>query len=96
MDTMNTNEIITTEAINTIKEAIPTNGSGLKNVGKTLAIVSTGIAAWELLVKPIARKIKTAVSRKKHTKTNEVAQDKSDINLDNEDLSDVLEGEVKN
>ncbi len=89
METMNTNETITTEAIDTITEAIPTGKSGLKTIAKGGIIVAGGIAAWELAIKPLGRKIRKTIAKRKAPKVITVVKDEDEIDLENMDLDEV-------
>lgn len=85
MENMEVNDIITTEAIEEITEAVPTSNSGLKNVAKIGVIGAASIAVWELAVKPLGHKIKGLVTKKKTagkiTKTEEEL-DPDDMEID--------------
>ena len=79
MENMETNDIITTEAIEEITEAVPTGKNGLNTVAKVGVIGAASVAAWEFLVKPVCRKVKTAVAGKKAAKKIKKTEAKDDI-----------------
>lgn len=87
MDTIETNDIITTEAVEEIVDKVPTGKSGLKTVAKVGLIGAAGIAAWELAVKPLGRKVKGLISKKKAAKKAKKPED--EIDLDEMDLDNI-------
>lgn len=89
MENMEVNDIITTEAIEEITEAVPTGNSGLKNVAKIGAIGAASIAAWELAVKPIGRKIKGLIIKKKAARKTKKAEE--EVDLDNLEIDEIPE-----
>lgn len=74
MENMETNDNITTEAIEEIAEAVPTGNSGLKTVAKAGVIGAVSIAAWELAVKPAYRWVKGKIAGKKAAKKSKKSQ----------------------
>ena len=84
MENMETNDIINTEAIEEIKEAIPTGKNGLKTAAKVGVIGAASIAAWEFVMKPIGRKVKGAIAKRKAAKAAKKAE-VEDVDLDNLD-----------
>lgn len=82
MENMETNDIITTEAIEEITEAVPAGKNGLKTVAKVGVIGAASVAAWEFLVKPVCRKVKTAVAGRKAAKKTEAEDDIENMELD--------------
>lgn len=90
METIETNDIITTEAIEEITEAIPTGKSGLKTAAKVGAIGAASIAAWEFAVKPAYGWIKDKITKKKATKKAKKAEEE-EVNLDEMDLDEIPE-----
>lgn len=92
MENMETNDIITTEAIEEITEAVPTGKSGLKTAAKVGVIGAVSIAAWEFAVKPLGRKVKDLIDKKKATKKNKKTNKvEEEIDLDDMDLDEVPE-----
>lgn len=80
MENMEVNDIITTEAIEEITEAVPTGNSGLKNVAKIGVIGAASIAAWELALKPLGRKVKGLIIKKKRSrKIEKIANGEVDL-----------------
>lgn len=71
MENMETNDIITTEAIEEITEAVPTGNSGLKIVAKAGVIGAVSIATWELAVKPACRWVKGKIAGNKAAKKSQ-------------------------
>lgn len=61
------NEVIETSAAQeiTTQVAAPSKGNGLKNVAIVGGIMTLGALAWEFGVKPIVRKMKSAVKKAK-------------------------------
>lgn len=90
MENMETNDIITTEAIEEITEAVPTGNSGLKTVAKAGAIGAVSIAAWEFAVKPAYRWVKGKIAGKKATKKLKKPQE-NEIDLEEMNLDEVPE-----
>ena len=90
MENMETNDIITTEAIEAITETVPTDKSGLKTAAKVGAIGAVSIAAWEFAVKPLGRKVKGLINKKKAAKKLKKAEE-DEIDLDDMDLDEVPE-----
>lgn len=62
---MENNDIITTEAIEEITEAIPTGNSNLKTMVEVGFIGTLGAVAWEFIVKPVCRWGKRKYQEKK-------------------------------
>ena len=91
MENMETNDIITTEAIEEIAEAVPTGKSGLKTAAKVGVIGAASIAAWEFAVKPLGRKVKGLIDRKKAAKKPKKAVGDAEIDLDDMDLDEIPE-----
>lgn len=92
MENMETNDIITTEAIEEITEAVPTGKSGLKTAAKVGVIGAVSIAAWEFAVKPLGRKVKGLIDKKKAAKkTKKAVKVEEEIDLDDMDLDEVPE-----
>lgn len=64
--------IITTDTVTEVTEqvapAAAKNHSGLKNAAIVGGIMGLGAVAWEFGVKPIARKVKTALANRKSKK----------------------------
>lgn len=89
MENIETNDIITTEAIEEITEAVPTGKSGLKTAAKVGVIGAASIAAWEFAVKPLGRKIKGLINKKKAAKKPKKTEE--EIDLDDMDLYEVPE-----
>lgn len=90
MENMETNDIITNEAIEEITEAVPTGKSGLKTAAKVGVIGAVSIAAWEFAVKPLGRKIKGLINKKKAAKKPKKTEEE-EIDLDDMDLDEVPE-----
>ena len=90
MENMETNDIITTEAIEEITEAIPTGRSGLKTAAKVGVIGAASIAAWEFAVKPLGRKVKGLIDKKKAAKKPKKAGG-DEIDLDDMNLDEIPE-----
>lgn len=90
MENMETNDIITTEAIEEITEAVPTGKSGLKTAAKVGVIGAVSIAAWEFAVKPLGRKVKGLINKKKAAKKPKKTEEE-EIDLDDMDLDEVPE-----
>jgi len=90
MENIEKNEIITTEAIEDITEATPTEGSVLKTVG----IIGVGLAGAALLTKfvllPLGRKAIGAIQKRKATKKAEKAEP-AEVELDDMDLDEIPE-----
>ena len=82
METIETNDIITTEAVEEIVDAVPTGKSGLKTAAKVGVIGAVSVAAWEFSVKPLGRKVKGLIAKKK-------ADD--EVDLEEMDLDDIPE-----
>lgn len=89
MENIETNDIITTEAIEEITEAVPTGKSGLKTAAKVGVIGAVSIAAWEFAVKPLGRKVKGLINKKKTAKKPKKTEE--EIDLDDMDLYEVPE-----
>ena len=89
MENIETNDIITTEAIEEITEAVPTGKSGLKTAAKVGVIGAASIAAWEFAVKPLGRKVKGLINKKKAAKKTKKTEE--EIDLDDMDLYEVPE-----
>ena len=89
MENIETNDIITTEAIEEITEAVPTGKSGLKTAAKVGVIGAASIAAWEFAVKPLGRKVKGLINKKKAAKKPKKTEE--EIDLDDMDLDEVPE-----
>lgn len=90
MENIETNDIITTEAIEEITEAVPTGKSGLKTAAKVGVIGAVSIAAWEFAVKPLGRKVKGLINKKKAAKKPKKTEEE-EIDLDDMDLDEVPE-----
>lgn len=90
MENIENNDIITTEAIEEITEDIPTGKSGLKTAAKVGVIGAVSIAAWEFAVKPLGRKIKGLINKRKAAKKPKKTEEE-EIDLDNMDLDEVPE-----
>lgn len=90
MENIETNDIITTEAIEEITEAVPTGKSGLKTAAKVGVIGAVSIAAWEFAVKPLGRKVKGLINKKKAAKRPKKTEEE-EIDLDDMDLDEVPE-----
>ena len=85
MENMEAKDIITTEAVEELAEAIPAEKNGLKTAAKAGLIMVTSIVGWELAVKPLARKLKSvweARKAKKAEKTEADETDEADMDLD--------------
>lgn len=86
MENVENNDIITTEAIKEITDDVPTDKSGLKTAAKVGVIGAVSIAAWEFAVKPLVRKVKNLMNKRKTTKkpkkTEEEEIDLNDMELD--------------
>ena len=92
MENMETNDIITTEAIEEITEAVPTGKNGMKTVAKVGVIGAASVAAWEFAVKPLCRKIKTAIAKKATKKAKKTEADDEDIeNMEIDDIPEIDE-----
>ncbi len=91
MENMETNDIITTEAIEEITEAVPTGNSGLKTVAKVGAIGAASIAAWEFAVKPVYRWVKGKIVKAWKASKKPKKSQEDEINLDEMDLDEVPE-----
>lgn len=83
------NEVITTEAAQeiTTQVAAPSKGSGLKNVAIVGGIMTLGALAWEFGVKPVGRKIGSAIKKAKDKRKEKTAE--ADDNT--EDMDDLEE-----
>lgn len=90
MENIENNDIITTEAIEEITEDAPTGKSGLKTAAKVGVIGAVSIAAWEFAVKPLGRKIKGLINKRKAAKKPKKTEEE-EIDLDNMDLDEVPE-----
>ncbi len=90
MENIENNDIITTEAIEEITEDVPTGKSGLKTAAKVGVIGAVSIAAWEFAVKPLGRKIKGLINKRKAAKKPKKTEEE-EIDLDNMDLDEVPE-----
>lgn len=90
MENMETNDIITTEAIEEITEAVPTGKSGLKTAAKVGVIGAISIAAWEFAVKPLGRKVKGLINKRKVAKKPKKTEE-DEIDLDDMDMDEVPE-----
>ncbi len=62
---MENNDIITTEAIEEITEAVPTGNSNLKTAATVGVIGAASVAAWEFAVKPAYRWVKRKIHDRK-------------------------------
>lgn len=85
MEDMNmTNEIVCTEAMEDIADAIPVGNSGLKSVVKVGGIAAGAVLAWEFVIKPIGRKVQQFVTDKAVARKVEKAKaiDPDDVDLD--------------
>lgn len=92
MENMETNDIITTEAIEEITEAVPASKNGLKTVAKVGVIGAASVAAWEFLVKPICRRVKTAVAGRKAARKAKKTEVEDDIeNMEIDDIPEIDE-----
>lgn len=90
MENIENNDIITTEAIEEITEDVPTGKSGLKTAAKVGVIGAVSIVAWEFAVKPLGRKIKGLINKRKAAKKPKKTEEE-EIDLDNMDLDEVPE-----
>ena len=81
MENIENNDIITTEAIEEITEDVPTGKSGLKTAAKVGVIGAVSIAAWEFAVKPLGRKIKGLINKRKAAKKPKKTEEE-EIDLD--------------
>lgn len=90
MENMENNDIITTEAIEEITEAVPTGKSGLKTAAKVGVIGAISIAAWEFAVKPLGRQVKGLIYKKKAAKKPKKTEE-DEIDLDDMDMDEVPE-----
>lgn len=90
MENVETNDIITTEAIKEIVDAAPTDKSGLKTMAKVGVIGAVSIAAWEFVVKPLRRKVKDLMNKRKTTKKSKKTEEE-EIDLNDMDLDEVPE-----
>lgn len=90
MENIENNDIITTEAIEEITEDVPTGKSGLKTAAKVGVIGAVSIAAWEFAVKPLGRKIKGLINKRKAAKKPKKTEEE-EIDLDNMDLDEAPE-----
>ncbi len=80
-------ESIANEAVQEVatQVAAPSKGNGLKNVAIVGGIMALGALAWELGVKPVGRKIGSAI-RKAKDRRKEKAAETGDENT--EDMDD--------
>lgn len=62
---MENNDIITTEAIEEITEAVPIGNSNLKTAATVGVIGAASVAAWEFAVKPAYRWVKRKIHDRK-------------------------------
>ena len=90
METIETNDIITTEAVEEIVDAVPTGKSGLKTAAKVGVIGAVSVAAWEFAVKPLGRKVKGLIAKKKAAKKSKKPAD-DEVDLEEMDLDDIPE-----
>ena len=85
------NEIITTEAIEDMTEATPTEGSTLKTIG----IVGLGLIAAAAVVKfaviPMTKKIKREITKRKVAKRHTEEAKEEETDLDDMDLDEIPE-----
>lgn len=88
MENMETNDIITTEAIEEITEAVSTNKSSLKTVALAGVIGAVSITAWELAIKPLGRKVKGLIDKRKAARKPKKT-DEDEIDLDDIDLGGI-------
>lgn len=65
MENIETKELIPTEAVEDVAEAMTTGGSGLMNVAKVGLIGAASIAVWELAVKPMSRRVSSLIAGRK-------------------------------
>lgn len=90
MENMETNDITTTEAIEETTEAVLTGKSGLKTAAKVGVIGAASIAAWEFAVKPLGRKVKGLINKRKAARKPKKA-DGDVIEVDDMDLDEIPE-----
>lgn len=87
---MEVNETITPEEVEEIMDALSTKTSRLKTVTKVGVIGAVSITAWEFAVKPLARKVKGLIEKKKAVKkSGKIDEEENDFY--DENLSDVPE-----
>lgn len=71
---MENNDIITTEAIEEITEAVPTGNSNLKTAATVGVIGAASVAAWEFAVKPAYRWVKRKIHDRKVFRKSKMIQ----------------------
>lgn len=71
---MENNDIITTEAIEEITEAVPTGNSNLKTAATVGVIGAASVAAWEFVVKPAYHWAKRKIHDRKAFKKAKMVQ----------------------
>ena len=93
MENMETNDIITTEAIEEITESNPTGKNCLKTAAEIGIIGAASIAVWEFGVKRIIRWGKRKIAAKKAASKNskKPAEADDDKDIDNMTLDDIPE-----
>ena len=83
MENMEVNDMMVTEAVEDVAEAIPTGKSGLKTMAKAGFIMAASIAGWELMVKPLGHKLKGVWLKRKAAKKAEADEmDVTEVDLD--------------
>lgn len=87
MENVMTNDVIVTEAAQDIVEQVakPSGNNGLKNVAIVGGIMTLGAMAWEFAVKPIGRKVKTAIKKARDKRKGESAEGYDESNIDDPD-----------
>lgn len=86
-EVMNTaTEMVKSEATEILDAVETTKVGGLKTAGIVLVIASAGVAAWELGIKPICRKVKRAINSRRNAKKNYT--DPAEIDVANMNIDD--------
>lgn len=78
MENTELNDVVTTETVEEIAEALPTGNSGVKQTTIIGAAMVAGAALWELGVKPLGKKTITWIANKKAAKKAKTAADNSE------------------
>ena len=73
MENMELNDVVTTETVEEIAEAIPVGNSGMKQTTIIGAAMVAGAALWELGVKPMGKKAIAWIANKKAAKKAKAA-----------------------
>ena len=89
MENMETNDIITTEAIEEIADNVTNGQNCLKTAAEIGIIGAASIAVWEFGVKRIIRLVKGKIAEKKAA-SKDLKKPKSDDEVDDMNLDDDL------